>query len=409
MPSKKTKLLVTTSTFWRWKGDVNPSFVYDLSKRLAKDFNVWVLAPHSGGTAISEQFDRLNISRYKYFFNRYQCLGEKAILPNLRKNPFLYLQVPFFLIAQFLAIRKIAKRYNIHLIQAHWIIPQGTIACLYKLLFNKNVKIVVTSHGGDIFGLHFWPLTALKKWTLNNTDYLTVVSSAIKDEVVSLGTKRNLSIDVVPMGVDLSLFSPENFDESIKKKYSINGPFLLFVGRLSEKKGIEYLIKAMPSILLDFPETKLLIIGLGEKEFALKSLSAQLNLTDKSIIFVGAIPNRRLPQYYATADVFVGPSIVARGGDQEGFGLVFVESIASGTFTIGTDLPAISDIIEEGKTGFIVRRKDSEQIADKIKFILSNRSELSDMRVKARQIISRKFDWDVVSEMYKQILSRVGS
>jgi len=382
--SKKNNLLVTTSTFWRWKGDVIPSFVYDLSKRLAKDFDIWVLAPHSRGAAISEQLDGLNIFRYKYYFNKYQYLGEKAILPNLRRNPFLWLQVPFFLIAQLLAIKKIAKKHNIYLIHAHWIIPQGIIAVLYKFFFNRNVKIVVTSHG-----------------TLNNIDRLTVVSSAIKDEVVSLGINRNLPIDVVPMGVDFSLFSPEHFNESIKKKYSINGPFLLFVGRLSEKKGIEYLIKAMPSILLDFPETKLLIIGEGEKEFDLKSLSEKLNLMDKSVIFAGAISNENLPQYYATADIFINPSY------SEGFGLVFVEAIGSGTYTIGTDLPAISDIIKEGKTGFIVKQKDSEQIADKVKFILSNKSKLINIKHKARKIIIKKFDWNIISKIYKQILACV--
>lgn len=396
--SKKNKLLVTTSTFWRWKGDVAPSFVYDLSKRLAKDFDVWVLAPHSSGAAVSEQFNGLTIFRYKYYFNKYQHLGEKAILPNLRKNPWLWLQVPSFLVAQLFAIKKIVKKHNIHIIHAHWIIPQGIIAVLYKLFFNRNVKIVVTSHGGDIFGLRFWPMPVLKKWILNNVDSMTVVSKAIKDEVLALGINKNLPIDVVPMGVDLSLFSPEHFNESIKKKYSINGPFLLFVGRLSEKKGIEYLIRAMPSILLDFPETKLLIIGGGEKEFDLKSLSGKLNLMDKSVIFIGAIPNDNLPQYYATADIFINPSY------SEGFGLVFVEAIGSGTFTIGTDLPAISDIIEEGKTGFIVKQKDSEQIAEKVKFILSNKSKLMNTKKKAREIIIKKFDWDIISKKYIKIL-----
>ncbi len=370
---------------------------------MVKDFDVWILAPHSKGAAISEQFDGLNIVRYKYYFNKYQHLGEKAILPNLRKNPFLWLQVPFFLIAQLFAIKKIAKRHNIHLIHAHWIIPQGIIAVLYKLFFNKKARIVVTSHGGDIFGLRFWPLTTLKKWTLNNIDHLTVVSSAIKDEVLSLGIKRGLPVDIVPMGVDLSLFSPERYDESIKKKYSINGPFLLFVGRLSEKKGIEYLIKAMPTILLDFPETKLLIIGEGEKEIALKTLSQQLGLK-KSIIFVGTIRNKNLPQYYATADIFVGPSVIAKGGDREGLPVTYIEAAASGCILLGTDLEGNKDIIEDSKTGFMIKQRNSKQIADKVKYILSNEANVKNISNTARKIVMHKFDWDLIAKKYSQIL-----
>lgn len=400
LPSKKN-LLVTTSTFLRWKKDVIPSFVYDLSERLTQDFDVWVLAPHSKGAALSERSDEINILRYKYFLERFEQLGEKAILPNLKRRPCLWLQVPFFLFAQLLAIKTIAKKHDIHLIHAHWILPQGLIAVLYKILFDRNARIVVTSHGGDVFGLRSRPLTAIKKWVLNNIDHLTVVSSAIEKEIMSFGIKRELPVDVVPMGVDLSLFSPEHFSEDIRKKHAINGSLLLFVGRLSEKKGVKYLIRAMPFILSDFPETKLLIIGEGEEESNLKSLAAQLSLMNKSIIFTGAMPNRKLPPYYATADIFINPSY------SEGFGIVFIEAIGSGTFTIGTDLPAVSDIIEEGKTGFIVRQKDSEQIAEKVRFILSHRSELSDMRVKAKETIRKKFDWNSIAATYKQILTGI--
>jgi len=403
---RKNKLLVTTSTFWRWKGDVTPPFVYDLSKRLAKDFDVWVLAPHSKGAARSERIDEINIFRYYYFPAKHEKLCEKSILPNLKSNPWLWLQVPSFLVAQLFAIRKIAKSCNIDIIHAHWIIPQGLLAVLYRLLFNPNIKILVTSHGGDIFGLRFWPMPVLKKWVLNNIDSMTVVSKAIKDEVLALGIRKDLSIHVVPMGVDLSQFSPECYREDIKKQYGITGPFLLFVGRLSEKKGVEYLINAMPSILLDFPGTKLLIIGEGENEITLKTLSQKLGV-EKFVIFVGTIKNKDLPQYYATADIFVGPSVIANDGDREGLPVTYMEATASGCILLGTDLEGNKDIIENGKTGFMIKQKDSIQIAEKVRFILSNKSDLSDMRVKARETTIKKFDWSIISEIYKQILSRM--
>ena len=401
MSHAKKRILITTSTFSRWEDDILPSFVYELSKRLAKHLDVYVLAPHSRGAKVFEQVDGMNIFRFRYFPARHEKLCERAILPNLKENPLLWLQVPFFLISQFFAIARIVNKNNIDVIHAHWVIPQGFIAVLYKLLLNHNIKIVVTGHGKDLFGLRFWPFSALKRWTLNNIDSLTVVSNALKNEAINLGIRNNLPIKVVPMGVDLSLFNPDRYNENIKKKYQIKGPFILFVGRLSEKKGVEYLINAMPTILNEYPDAKLLIIGEGEREAYLKNLSENLGLLDRSIIFTGAIPNKELPQYYATADIFIGPSI------SEGLGLVFVESIGSSTITMGTNLPAIADVIEDGKTGFIVEQKNSKQIAEKVKYILSNRDNFKDMSKKARKIIVDKFDWNLISKKYTQILERM--
>ena len=401
MSRTKKRVLVTTSTFSRWENDTLPSFIYELSRRLVRHLDVYVLAPHSSGAKDFERLDGMTIFRYRYFPSRYEKLCEKAILPNLEENPLLWLQVPFFLVFQFFAIARIVKRYSINVIHAHWIIPQGFVAVLYKLLLNHNIKIVVTSHGSDIFGLRSWPLPALKKWILDNIDSLTVVSSAIKDEVVNLGVRNDLPIDIVPMGVDLSLFNPDRYNEAIKKKYHIEGPLLLFVGRLSEKKGVEYLIDAMPAILEEYPEAKLLIIGEGERETYLRNLAGNLGLLDKSVIFTGVIPNKDLPQYYATADIFINPSL------SEGLALVFMESMASSTFTVATDLPGMADLIEDDKTGFIVEQKNSEQIAEKVKYILSNRNNFKDIPRIARNKIMQRFDWNIVSAKYTKILEEV--
>lgn len=230
----KKKLLVVASTFPRWKNDTIPPFVYELSKRLTSDFEVYVLAPHSKGAKKYEVVDGMKVYRFKYWFNKENNLADGAILPSLKKNKFLWLQVPFFVLSEFVSIRRICKKEKIDTIHAHWILPQGFLAILYKKIFNKKVKVVITTHGGDIFGAKF--ANPVKKWVVNNCSGLTVVSNAIKKEVEKLGVRKDVRIEVISMGVDLSKFNPSNHSKSIKKKYGINGPFLLFVGRLSEKK-----------------------------------------------------------------------------------------------------------------------------------------------------------------------------
>lgn len=390
------------STFPRWKNDTIPPFVYELSKRLTKDFDVSVLAPYSKGSKKHEASDRMKIFRFKYWFDKEQNLADGAILPSLKKNKFLWLQVPFFVLSEFVNMLKICKKEQIDAIHAHWIIPQGFLAVLYKKIFNKKIKIVITTHGSDIFCIKF--ANPIKKWVVNNCSVLTVVSNAIKKEVVKLGIKKEVPVEIISMGVDLSKFNPSKYDESIKKRYGINGPFLLFVGRLSEKKGVKYLIEAMSGIVKRFPNVKLLIIGDGEEKDNLLKQAKKTGLFNKNIIFTGAIPNSELPKYYATADIFIGPSIVGKRGDTEGFGLVFVEAIGSGCATIGTDLPAISDIIIDGKTGFIVKQKSSEGISNKVIELLENKKLHEIIKKEGREYVLNKFDWNIIKNKYGDVI-----
>src|SRR3989344_4917908 len=282
----KRKLLVFASTFPRWKKDTIPPFVYELSKRLVKGFDVTVLAPSFPGAKEEEVMDGMKVKRFHYGLGRYETLASnEGILPALKKSKRNYFKIPFFLLGEFVAA--ICKKFY------------GT-------------RFVVTTHGGDIFGLRGFVSRMSKRFTLRNADKITVVSNAIKKEILTTLNPK-LKIDVVSMGVDSKKFNPRQRDDSIKKKYKIGEEFLLFVGRLAEKKGVKYLLEAMPDVLKKFPKAKLLIVGSGPLEKELKEIHKNLKLKD-SVVFTGAIANAELPKYYATADIFVGPSIEARGG-----------------------------------------------------------------------------------------------
>jgi glycosyltransferase involved in cell wall biosynthesis len=393
---KKT-ILVLTSTFPRWKDDTIPPFVYELSKRLASDFDAHVLAPSYPNAKDFEIMDKMKVHRFHYFFKKYEKLaGSGGILPALEKNPLFYFQVPFFLLGEYLALKKAVKEIKPDIIHAHWIIPQGWIASLIKKKF--GVEYVVTTHGGDIFGLQGRFLTALKRKTLRNAKAITVVSNAIKKEI-SEKIDSNLDIEIMPMGVDSKLFNPSKKDLSIKRKYGIHGPFLLFVGRLAEKKGVRYLLDAMPEVIKEFPKTKLMIIGTGTLEDELKKLARKLGL-QKSVIFMGAMENKELPKYYATADIFIGPSITAKSGDSEGLGLTFVEAGFCGCNLIGSNIGGISDVINKNN-GVLTKEKDAKDISDKIIELIKN--PITNKK-KIRKELVNKFDLDVIKRKYGEIL-----
>lgn len=390
----KKKLLVFASTFPRWKNDTIPPFVYELSKRLTADFDVHVLVPNYPGAKKEEIMDKMKVHRFRYFFRKYETLaGSGGILPTLKKSKWNYLKVPFFLLGEYFALKRAINEIQPNVIHAHWIIPQGFVTSLLPRKY--KVPFVVTTHGGDIFGLQGKVPTAMKRHTLRNAKRITVVSNAIKDEILKK-IDNKLKIEVIPMGVDSKLFSPKKKDNSIKIKYKIGGPFLLFVGRLAEKKGVKYLIDAMPEVVNNFPKAKLMIIGTGDLEKELKDQAKKLKI-EKNIIFTGAIQNKDLPKYYATADIFVGPSVIAKGGDREGLPVTLMEAMASGCVVIASDLEGNKDIIEDGKNGFLVKQESSKDISNTVLKALSKKTKFSSEEI-------NKFDWKVVSKRFSEAL-----
>ncbi|OIQ48908.1 GDP-mannose-dependent alpha-(1-6)-phosphatidylinositol monomannoside mannosyltransferase [Pseudodesulfovibrio hydrargyri] len=394
------RILVLTSTFPRFEADHTPPFVYELSKRLATSFDVLVLAPYGVGARKDEQCDGMTIHRFNYwpFPER---VTDGAMLPALKRNRLLWLQLPFFLLFQLAATIRMIRRFNPHYIHAHWVVPQGAAAVLARFLTRSRCKIVNTSHGADLNGLR--SLDGLKRFFLNRCDYATAVSKELRQLISDIGVRPSLECPVIPMGADSANFTSSADNGELKKQLGLEGEVLLFVGRLSEKKGIEYLIKAMPDILGAHPKARLLIIGSGELEKGLKELARRTEGAEGSILFLGPKPNRELPQYLAVADMFVGPSIVARDGDCEGAPVVLVESMLSGCLTLASDLPTIDATIEDKVTGYRFKSKDPQAISDCVLHALNNPQEAEAIRKRGQQYARDNFSWDVCGERYKQI------
>ena len=405
MKSPKKTVLVFSSTYPRWKNDTSPPFVHELSKRLVEDFNIIVLAPHYPGALTREKMEGVQIIRYRYFWSKFEILaGETSILPTLKRKKYLCFILPFFILSGFCSLLYHTKKLKIDLIHAHWTIPQGLQAAVTGKL--TKVPFVVTSHGIDAFGLQgsFWHFC--KQFVFNNAKAITVVSRAIEDEIQANYPSIVGAIKVLPMGVDSNLFSPTQKNPELRIRYQIPENFLLFIGRLSEKKGLKYLIEAMPSVIKANPETKLLVVGKGELEQELHELVKKMSLAEH-IDFMGAVANRELPALYASADLFIAPSTKTDSGDVEGFGLTFVEAAMAGSLIIGTKTGGIGDIIINNETGFLVEDKNPAHLSNTINHILKNKQNLETIRTNARREAIKKFDWSVVAKGYSALISSV--
>ncbi len=397
----RKRLLVLTSTFPRWKDDTDPPFVYELCLRLKKHYDIHVLAPHYPGSAIEEKLAGLQVTRFRYFMSSWEFLAYGTgggILAKLKRSPGYYGLIPFFFAGELISTIRILRRYRYDLIHAHWLISQGLIAVIAILLTNRRIPILCTSHGGDLYGLKGWLPTRLKKWIITNSKALTVVSWSMREEVKGLVADHE-KIHVIPMGTDLK-------NRFIPPKTRLNNGSLLFVGRLVEKKGLRYLIDALPFILKKHPQASLRIAGDGPEKGTLQLQSKRLGINDH-VHFLGAVKNKFLPALYQTSDVVVFPSVIANDGDREGFGLVLVEALGCECATVVTDLPAMQDIIVDGKTGFVVPQKNVQKLAEKIVSLLDDPEMGRSVGKEGRRFVVERYDWDEIAKQYAALIESI--
>lgn len=395
---QKQKLLVLTSTYPRWENDWEPAFVHELSRRLTNSFEVTVICPREKGSARRETRDNVKVLRYRYAPENLSTLvSNGGIAANVNNQPIKWALVPFFLISQIIAIIVAMKKHKPDVIHCHWIIPQG--ACLYvaKKLTRSTIPQLLTSHGGDMYSFKGKFPTRLKKAALLQSSSITVVSQTMVKEAERIANRR-LDISVIPMGIDTkNIFQP---DESVKR----SNTEILFVGRLVEKKGVEYLLKSIPQTINAIPDLTLTIIGEGPERKKLERLCVDLMITNR-VNFIGSIENDKLPSYYNKAAALVAPFITARTGDEDGFGLVVAEALCCNCPVIVTSIEATQDIrtLYPDKERLLeIPANSSKDISIALIKLLQNETHPPENDGRFRNLI----DWNTISLNYTAALEQ---
>jgi len=399
--SPRPTLLVLTSTFPKSLDDSTPPFVFHLCHHLLPYFEVTVLAPATGDAPDADTLQGIKVRRFHYFWPRsLERLADGAMLENLGRNPWLWLQVPFFVLFELVAALRLARAMRPNVVHAHWFVPQGIVAVLVGLLL--RMPVVVTAHGGDVYGLRGRLLEAVRKAVASRCEAVTVVSRDMAMNLPQVTSRRGERPKVMPMGVDTHRFSGE------PARNGSSDQVVLFVGRLARKKGVEYLLRAFPEVLARHPDTRLLVVGDGPCRKELETLSSQLRLGD-CVRFAGAQPPAALPRFYQSSRVFVVPSVVAASGDTDGLPVVLQEAMAAGCPLVGTAVGGIPDVMIHGRTGLVVEPGEPPALAAAINQVLDSPAEAGRMGALARRWARRKFDWRQVARGYADVLAQAAS
>jgi len=400
-PSPRPTLLVLTSTFPKSLDDTTPPFVFQLCRHLLPYFDVTVLTPAVRNASEADALQGVRVRRFHYFWPRsLERLSDGAMLENLGRNPWLYLQAPFLVLSELMAALRLARTMRPDVIHAHWLVPQGIVGVLVSRIL--GIPVVVTAHGGDVYGLRGRLLDAVRRTVASRCEAVTVVSRDMAMNLPQVTSRRGEQPKVMPMGVDSQRFSGE------PSHHQNSDQIVLFVGRLARKKGVEYLIRAFPDILACHPDARLLVVGDGPCRGELEALSSQLRL-EGCVRFAGAQPPAALPRFYQSSSVFVLPSVIAASGDTDGLPVVLLEAMAAGCSPVGTAVGGIPDVMIHGRTGLVVEPGEPRALAAAINQVLDSPAEAARMGALARRWARRKFDWRQVARGYAGVLAQASA
>jgi glycosyltransferase involved in cell wall biosynthesis len=211
----------------------------------------------------------------------------------------------------------------------------------------------------------------------HKSDRIIAVSEYSKQDLVNRGISEQ-KIKTVPNGVDTEIYHPG--PSSIEFEWNT---VLLYVGPLTERKGIKYLLYALRAVLSEHSDVGLVLVGDGNSK-RLENLTKELKI-ENHVRFEGFVPENDLPEYYRSSDVFVFPSLL------EGFGMVLLEAMASGLPVISTRTSAIPEVV--GDAGILVEPRNIEDLEAKITDFITN-SKMEKFSKLSTERVQNNFTWE---------------
>lgn len=291
-------------------------------------------------------------------------------------------------------VKKLIHDYKPDIIHAHYASSYGLLGALCGFQ-----PYIISVWGTDVFSFPKKSIIhkTIIKYNLSKAFRIFSTSSVMADET-RLYTYKN--IEVIPFGVNLEIFKPMEVNSIFKKNDIVIGT----IKSLEKAYGIEYLIRAFKMIHDKFPDLplKLLIVGGGSLEYELKLLTKSLNI-EHLTVFTGLIPHHDVPKYHNMLTISVSVS------ESESFGVAILEASACGKPVIVSNVGGLTEVVEDGVTGFIVPSMNPEKTAEAIEVLIFNKSLSNRMGNAGRYRVNKYYNWnDNVSQMilkYKEILT----
>jgi phosphatidylinositol alpha-1,6-mannosyltransferase len=265
---------------------------------------------------------------------------------------------------------------------------------------------IVYVNGGDLLReTQKAQKSALKRRTsreiLGNAAGIAATSQWVADltsEVMrEVGVTNPPPIAALALGTDPAAFSPTRDKRALRTKWGVGAdPIILTVARLVPHKGQDVIVRALPQLIREVPNLKYVLVGEGHDETRLRAIAVELGV-ESSVIFAGPIAEDDLPEAYATATIYAGPSRVDNQVNVEGFGISFLEASSSGLPVVAGDSGGVRSAVRDGETGVVLAPRDVDAWVATLGELLRDHERRQSLGRAGRKAVEDHFNWDRVA------------
>ena len=359
---------------------------------------VLAVAPHAPGCALDDEVDGVRVRRYRYGTDDQETLAYQGTMHDqvLRSWP-ARVRLLALLRSARRAVSAAAAAFVPDVLHVHWWFPGGLTVWPPRV---RQAPCVLTSHGTDLFLLdRFRAARLLAGPIFRSARQVTVISEPLVHRVVALGVPRP-RITVVPMPLDDAV--------ALAPVPGTGATRLLFVGRLVERKGAEFALRALAALRAAGRAATLTIVGDGPERSSLGTLARELGVADAAT-FAGLLPPHEVMGWYARSDVLLLPAVTDWKGEQEGFGMVLIEAMRAGLPVVASRSGGITDVVRDGETGLLVPERDASAIAAAITRLIDSPSLARRLGDAGQAAVRERFAPTAIARVFDGVYRRAVS
>jgi PEP-CTERM/exosortase A-associated glycosyltransferase len=298
-------------------------------------------------------------------------------------------------------LEEVVRRVNPDVLHAHSpvlnAIPALRVAKRLRLPIVYEVRAfwedAAVDHGTTREGsLRYRATRALETYAMTRADHVTVICNGLRDDVLARGIPAS-KVTVIPNAVDTESFSPRaDVDRALKKALGLDGATVIgFIGSFYAYEGLDLLIDALPSVVARVPHARVLLVGGGPQDAALRTRARQLGVADK-VVFSGRVPHADVQRYYDLVDVLAYPRHSMRLTELV-TPLKPLEAMAQGRVLVASDVGGHRELIRDGETGVLFRAGNAVSLADALVGLLDARERWAAMRTAGRRFVEHERTW----------------
>lgn len=311
-------------------------------------------------------------------------------------------------------IDQLVTRLEPDLIHAHspvlnalpslWVGRRRRIPVVYEM--RASWEDAAVDHGTTTEGsLRYRVSRALESFALRRADQITTICEGLRGDIMARGLPAE-KITVIPNAVDADAFQfGAEPDPALRTELGLDGKTVLgFAGSFYGYEGLHLLVSALARLVARYPDIRLLLVGGGVQEDALRSQAEAEGVADR-VIFTGRVPHGRVQKYYELIDVLAYPRLPIRLTELV-TPLKPLEAMAQGRMFVASDVGGHRELVSDGETGFLFKAGSVEALADSIAHLLDHRELWPAVRNRARAFVERERTWANSVARYGEVYRR---